>query len=84
LAMANWQTTAKTIFCEAVNDEVTVMVYKDHSVQCTGFKKYTQPNDITRQTVKDKQRLKISVRCEGEKCPRVVAYQKTIFAEEVG
>jgi hypothetical protein len=81
--MSSWQTTAKTIFCDAVDDEVTVMVYKDGSVRCTGCKKYDQPNDITRVLIKEKsRRLKLTVKCEGESCPRVTAYKTAILAEE--
>jgi len=83
--MSNWQTTAKTIFCDAVDDEVTVMIYKDLSVRCTGFKKYTQPNEITVQLVKFKNKqLAHPVKCEGEGCPRVAAYKAGILAEEAG
>ena len=35
--MTNWQVTAKTIYCNSVNSEVTIIVNKDWSVQCTGF-----------------------------------------------
>lgn len=35
--MVNWQITAKTIYCDIVRDEVTIMVKKDWSVQCTGM-----------------------------------------------
>jgi len=81
--MTDWQITAKTIFCDAVDDEVTVMVYKDRSVRCTGCKKYTQPNDITRKAVNLKTRqLKRAIKCEGEQCPRVIQYQNQILAEE--
>jgi hypothetical protein len=81
--MPNWQTTAKTIFCEAVDDEVTVMVYKDNSVRCTGCKKYSEPNDITRELVKEKtRRLKRTFKCEGESCSRVTSYKSSILAEE--
>jgi hypothetical protein len=82
--MSNWQTTAKTIFCEAVDDEVTVMIYKNSSVRCTGCKKYTEPNDITRKLVREKnRRLKRTIKCEGEDCPRVSGYKTSILAEEV-
>ena len=78
--MSNWQTTAKTIFCDAVDDEVTVMVYKDNSVRCTGCKKYTEPNDITRKLVTEKnQQLKRLIKCEGEGCPRVTGYKTQYF-----
>jgi hypothetical protein len=81
--MSNWQTTAKTIFCDAVDDEVTVMIYKDNSARCTGCKKYTEPNDITRKLVSNKnQQHKRALKCEGEGCPRVTGYKASILAEE--
>jgi hypothetical protein len=81
--MSNWQTTAKTIFCEAVDDEVTVMVHKDFSAHCTGCKKYSQPNDMTKKIMAVKKRQAgHSICCEGEGCQRVSAYQATIRAEE--
>ncbi len=36
--MVNWQITATTIYCEAVSDEVTIMVHKDWSVTCTAHR----------------------------------------------
>ena len=81
--MANWQITAKTIFCDAVDDEVTVLVPKSGPVRCTGFRKYGQPNDITRNLVKEKTRkLKRIIKCEGETCPRVTEYKNQILAEK--
>ncbi len=83
--MPNWQITAKTIFCDAVDDEVTVMVYKDGSTRCTGYKKYTEPNDITRQTIKQKiRRLKRPIKCQGEQCSNVTQYREKILSEENG
>jgi hypothetical protein len=80
-----WQVTAKTIYCDAVDDEVTMLVYKDFSAHCTGYKKYNQPNDITRGLIKKKTRqLKRLLKCEGEQCPRVVSYKEKIQAEETG
>ena len=80
--MIDWQITAKTIFCEAVDDEVTVLVQKSGAVHCTGFRKYDQPNDITRTLVKEKTRkLKRPIRCEGESCSRVTGYKNQIMAE---
>lgn len=31
-----------TIYCTAVADEVTIMVYRDFTTRCTGFTKYSQ------------------------------------------
>jgi hypothetical protein len=81
--MSNWQITAKTIFCQAVDDEVTVMVNKDQSVRCTGLKKYNEPNDITRKLVSEKnRRLKRTIKCEGEGCSLMAGYKAAILAEE--
>lgn len=81
--MTGWQITAKTIFCDAVDDEVTVLIYKDGSTRCTGHRKYDEPNDITLQTIKEKTRkLKRPVKCEGEGCPRVIQYREKILTEE--
>ena len=41
--MVNWQVTATTIYCDAVADEVTVLVYKDGTAKCTGYTKYGEP-----------------------------------------
>jgi hypothetical protein len=82
---SSWQVTAKTIYCDAVDDEVTVLVYKDFSVRCTGFKKYNQPNDITLRILKKKTHyLKKPLICQGEQCPRVTSYKEKILAEETG
>ena len=81
--MTNWQITAKTIFCDAVDDEVTLMVYKNNSVRCTGCQKYGQPNSITRQIIKEKTRkLKRPIKCEGELCVRITDYREKILHEE--
>jgi hypothetical protein len=81
--MTNWQITAKTIYCDAVDDEVTLMIYKDGSSRCTGCKKYDEPDDITLKMVREKsRRLKRRIKCEGEGCPRLGGYREKILAEE--
>jgi hypothetical protein len=81
--MTNWQITAKTIFCEAVDDEVTILVYKNGSTRCTGQKKYDEPNSITLRTIREKSKLlKRAVKCEGSQCLRVTQYKENILAEE--
>jgi len=81
--MVGWQITAKTIYCDAVDDEITVQVYKDGTTLCTGCKKYNEPNRITHDIVKEKtRRLKRPIKCEGEQCPRVTQYKEKILSEE--
>jgi hypothetical protein len=80
--MTDWAMTAKTIFCEAVDDEVTVIVQKNGTARCTGCKKYDQPDDYTVAMIKKKTRkLRRPVKCEGENCPRVTGYKEQIIAE---
>jgi hypothetical protein len=40
--VADWQVTATTIYCDAVDDNVMIIVYKDGSIRCTGYKKYVE------------------------------------------
>ena len=47
--MVSWQVTATTVHCTTVNDEVTLMVFKDGTTKCTGYKKYGE-------TAKDSQK----------------------------
>jgi len=83
ILVTNWQITAKTIFCDSVDDEVTVMVFKNGSTRCTGSQKYNQPNDITLGLIKKKtKRAKRPIKCEGDGCIRVSQYQEKIMAEE--
>lgn len=81
--MTNWQITAKTIYCEAVDDEVTLLIYKDETSRCTGCKKYDEPDSVTRKIIWEKsRRLKRPIKCEGEQCPRIAEYRVKILAEE--
>jgi hypothetical protein len=35
--VGDWQLTATAIYCDAVDDDVTIIVYKDWSTKCTGY-----------------------------------------------
>ena len=81
--MVDWQLTATTIYCEAVEDEVTVMVYKDGTVKCTGGKKYGEPTKQFAKAIQAKAReLKRQIKCEGPACRRVTDYRDKLFAGE--
>jgi hypothetical protein len=85
LFMVNWSITATTIYCEAVDDEVTLMVYKDRSAKCTGLKKYGNPGTETTKRIKEKgKRTKRTLKCDGEQCARVTQYREKLFTEETG
>lgn len=82
--MADWQVTATTIYCDAVDDDVTILVYKDGSIRCTGYKKYVEnPDKETAQMLKKKgKRLGRNLKCEGPQDSRVTSYRDKLTAEE--
>lgn len=83
VAMVNWQVTATTIYCNAIDEEVTVMVYKDWSVKCTGYNKYHSSDKEASSLLKKKsKRLKRQLECLGTECPQVTRYKEKLLSEE--
>lgn len=81
--MVNWQVTATTIYCDAVDDEVTLMVYKDGSAKCVSFERYGEPDKETAKLMGKKgKELGRKLECEGPECRRVIQYRDKLFAEE--
>ena len=82
--MVDWQVTATTIYCDAVDDEVTLMVYKDKSKRCTGYDKYYQPGKEVGKLMKKREKgLNRKLDCEGLECYRVLQYRDKLFTEEI-
>ena len=79
--MVNWQLTATTIYCEAVADEVTLLVYKDWSVKCTGYRKYGASKSTIALQRKSRQ-LKRELKCLGPECPQAISYKEKLLSEE--
>ena len=75
--MTDWKMTATTIFCDDMNDEVTIMVYKDGKTRCTGYDLFIKLNA----GVKRKREL-TDIECNGPVCHRVTAYKEKLCAEE--
>jgi hypothetical protein len=83
LSMADWKVTATTIYCPAVDDEVTIMVYRDFSVKCTGSNKYQEPGKETARLLgKKSTRLGRTLACPGTDCPQVSEYRERLAQEE--
>ncbi len=82
--MTDWQVTATTIYCDAVDDDVTLIVDKDWNVRCTGHKKYAANlnKDTARMLRQKSRRLARNLRCEGPQDIRVTAYRDRLIAEE--
>jgi hypothetical protein len=74
--MVDWQITATTIYCDAVNDEVTLIISPDGAVKCTGQQKYENPGKETLKTMKKKSRTAgKQLACQGIGCARVVKHK---------
>ena len=82
--MVDWQVTATTIYCDAVDADVTLMVDADGGVRCTGMLKYRdQATPNTQRQMKQRGRkLGRALACEGDACQRTKEYRDRIFAEE--
>ncbi len=81
--MVSWRVTATTIYCDAVDDEVTLMVYKDRSAKCTGYRKYGESNrEIAKMMKRKSKQLRRHLACDGSECYRLVQYRDKLFAEE--
>jgi hypothetical protein len=75
--MVNWQLTATTIYCDAVNEEVTILVYKDFSTKCTGYNKRA-----AKAGSHSSKNNKAQAGCQGPACSCVVQYRDKLMAEE--
>lgn len=81
--MPNWTITATTIYCEAVDDEVTILVHGDRTFRCVAHSKYGQPAKEVAGVLKRKgKRLKRELKCEGATCCRAQQYRDRLMQEE--
>jgi hypothetical protein len=82
--VTGWLVTAKTIYCDAVDDDVSIMIYKDWSTRCTGYKKYAESLDKeAAKTLKRKaKQLGRNLRCEGPLDHRVTDYRDRLIEED--
>lgn len=83
MVMPDWQVTATTIYCDAVDADVTLLVYKDRSARCTGYKKYGEgiTKEVAKELRKKGKRLVRELKCEGLECSRLIGYRDKLFAE---
>ena len=82
--MTDWQVTATTIYCDAIDDDVTIIVHKDWTTTCTGYSKYVEnPNtQISRVLRKKEKILGRPLRCEGPMDYRVIDYRNKLASDE--
>jgi hypothetical protein len=81
--MVDWEITATTIYCEAVDDEVTLLAHKDGTVKCTGRAKYSSTAKETAKELKKKSKqLGKPLSCSGDDCTRVTEYRNKLLGEQ--
>lgn len=82
--MSDWQVTATKIYCEAVDEDVTIMVYSDWSTRCSGYQKYVKGSrEATARMFKIKSDwLDRNLRCEGPEDYRITRYRDELIARE--
>lgn len=81
--MVNWQVTATTIYCDSVDDEVTVQIFKDWSVKCSGYDKLYRPTKEMIKLIKVKSKqIKRQIKCEGLECHWTKQYKDKLLSGE--
>jgi hypothetical protein len=78
----DWEITATTVYCDAVDDEVTLIVYADGTFRCTGRDKYFKPDKETYRAMKKKSRGRGQLRCRDNDCTLVKDYRDNILGRE--
>jgi len=80
--MADWMITATTIYCDAVDDEVTLIVNRDGTAKCTGYQKYGKPGKETAKSIKIKsKRLGKNPECNESECYRLIHYRDKLLGD---
>ena len=80
--MGDWQVTATTIYCDAVDDDVTIIVYNDWKTRCTGFFKYSGESGDTKLLETKSKKLNRKLKCEGPLDSRVTNYRDRLVKED--
>ena len=80
--MANWAITATTIYCDSIDDEVTLLVYKDGTLKCTGSNKPAKPDKEKAKSMRVKnEQIMQTIGCTGPECYRLIQYRDKLLGE---
>jgi hypothetical protein len=81
--LTEWEVTAATVYCTAVDDEVTLLIYRDGQVNCTGQQLYQNPDrGNARRLVERSGRAGRKLACSGTGCVTIRDYLAEIFQEK--
>jgi hypothetical protein len=79
----DWEITATTVYCEAVDDEVTLIIYADGTSSCTGRDQYIKPDKETSRSMKKNSRRQGKLlACRDSDCTIVSDYRDNILSGE--
>ena len=81
--MVDWQLTATTLVCDAIAEEVTILVYPDWTVRCTGLEKYKDNRQANLELLKRGLPMHKILECKGIDCPNVIEYKLKLEQEEI-
>jgi hypothetical protein len=79
----DWQVTATTVKCDAVGEEITIMVYPDGSARCASYPKFSADSGTQAGTKKRTMKTSRTPECGGPLCRQVTDYRDKIMAEEL-
>ncbi len=81
--MVDWEVTATTIYCEAVQDEVTLIVKSDGLTKCTGLQKYERPGKEAAKELKQKSKAAgKTLKCLGSACEILGQYREKTLGKQ--
>lgn len=81
--MVDWQITTTTFICNTIAEEVTVLVYPDWKVRCTGREKYKKNRQAEMELLKRSLNLRRTLDCNGLDCPSIIEYKLKLQDEEM-
>jgi hypothetical protein len=81
--MVDWEVTATTIYCDYVDDEVTIIVNGNGTVKCTGTQKYAPSNKQAAQELKKKSKNKAkTLLCKDAACSKIARYRDELLKKK--
>jgi hypothetical protein len=81
--MVDWELTATTIYCDDVDDEVTIIVQGNGTVKCTGSQKYAVTNKQAQKELKKKsQKAGKVLLCKDTVCQKLPKYRDELMQKK--
>lgn len=81
--MVDWEITATTIYCDAVDDEVTIIVNREGATKCTGMQKYSRPTgEVAKELKKKNKQLGKQLACKWPGCSDVNKYRDELMSKK--